>query len=808
MEAIAEIGATQRKPEPDKREGLLPRRINTKDAPSEEDQSKSGELLDTPKLERPRQKGGEFRITHVLVGKYGKTEGCPGCLKHEGGPMANHALECRQRFGEIMLQGTAQRERLFAKDIRAEEKAMEAEHRTRSINKRKAEDDDIQELRDEPSNTHSSSSSGAGRQTTTPVLVQQQPADEELEEDPQAKRRRLCTLVRSMALVGDAGLSTYENYVVEENTKSHVNLIEKLDGNKGTQECDSVSGRKLYSIMALLVDSAEQSPYQNEDAMDNLYEDLEFVDDCNRGVRPDRQAVIRAMMEELEFFKKMNVYRMIKRKDAFVSGSKLISTKWVDTNKRTIENPNIRCRLVGREIRRSKKSEYFTATPPLEVTKILSTDCVNSQNSRKLKRVGIIDIRRAYFYAKARRKIHIESPTEDWQHGDEDHAAALDMSLYGTLDAGQNWSLEVWHFLRSIGFRKGTASTSNFRHVDRVINVTVHRDDFLVTADSENLWWVMKEVHKKFEAETCVLGPEKGLDREATCPKRKLLWSAEGIRYEPDPKHASIIMEETGTENSKAVTTPMSHADLKELASVLQDNGEIHEVEYMDDEAAKKFRAVAARANYLAQDRTDLQQACRCVFAHGEGFESMLWNDEVPPRSTAMCPTIPFQCGTERDCHVCRQRLGWLSVDEEVNVSWDDYVWALSREELSSGEAELHAVVRAAVHTKWLMSLAGDFDLKPTAKVYTDSTTALGICHRSGLAGRTRHIQVQNLWVQESVDKKEFELEKIPTKFNVSDILTKAVGSDVLDKHLRKVGFEFPAEPNVRRSSQPKLIET
>ena len=97
-EAIAEIGAGPRKPEPDKREGLLPRRINTKDAPSEEDQRKSGVLLDTLKLQRPRQKCGEFRITHVLVGKYGKTEGCPVCLFHEGRPMANHSLECRQRF--------------------------------------------------------------------------------------------------------------------------------------------------------------------------------------------------------------------------------------------------------------------------------------------------------------------------------------------------------------------------------------------------------------------------------------------------------------------------------------------------------------------------------------------------------------------------------------------------------------------------------------------------------------------------------------------------------------------------------------
>ena len=50
-----------------------------------------------------------------------------------------------------------------------------------------------------------------------------------------------------------------------------------------------------------------------------------------------------------------------------------------------------------------------------------------------------------------------------------------------------------------------------------------------------------------------------------------------------------------------------------------------------------------------------------------------------------MCPTIHIQCGTERDCHVCRQRLGWFLVDEETNVRGVDYVWALSREELVVG---------------------------------------------------------------------------------------------------------------------------
>ena len=47
--AIAEIGATPGKLEPDKRECLLLRRLTTKDTPSEEAQRKSGVTFDTPK---------------------------------------------------------------------------------------------------------------------------------------------------------------------------------------------------------------------------------------------------------------------------------------------------------------------------------------------------------------------------------------------------------------------------------------------------------------------------------------------------------------------------------------------------------------------------------------------------------------------------------------------------------------------------------------------------------------------------------------------------------------------------------------
>ena len=127
---------------------------------------------------------------------------------------------------------------------------------------------------------------------------------------------------------------------------------------------------------------------------------------------------------------------------------------------------------------------------------------------------------------------------------------------------------------------------------------------------------------------------------------------------------------------------------------------------------------------------------------------------------------------------------------------------------MNSGEAELYAVVRAAVHTKWLMSLAGDFNLKPTAKVYTDGTAALGFAIDLDLQDERVTFRLKICGSKNLSTRKSSNSIRFPPSSNVSDILTKAVGSDVLDKHMRNVGFEFPAEPNVRRSSQPKLIET
>eukprot|EP00972_Heterocapsa_arctica_P113229 16436047-Heterocapsa_arctica.AAC.1 len=71
----------------------------------------------------------------------------------------------------------------------------------------------------------------------------------------------------------------------------------------------------------------------------------------------------------------------------------------------------------------------------------------------------IIDIRRAYFNALARRPMYVEIPPEDWEHGDEHKCAKLNSILCGTRDAARNWEEELTKFMAAQGATMGKSSS-------------------------------------------------------------------------------------------------------------------------------------------------------------------------------------------------------------------------------------------------------------------------------------------------------------------------------------------------------------
>ena len=69
--------------------------------------------------------------------------------------------------------------------------------------------------------------------------------------------------------------------------------------------------------------------------------------------------------------------------------------------------------------------------------------------------IMINDIRRAYFYAKAKRAVYVELPAEDCEPGDENMCGELLYSMYGTRDAASNWEREYSEFFNRIRLHTG-----------------------------------------------------------------------------------------------------------------------------------------------------------------------------------------------------------------------------------------------------------------------------------------------------------------------------------------------------------------
>ena len=70
--------------------------------------------------------------------------------------------------------------------------------------------------------------------------------------------------------------------------------------------------------------------------------------------------------------------------------------------------------------------------------------------------MALVDVRRAYFYASARRRAFVELPPEDYQPGDEHTRGLLQYSLYGTRDTAQNWEKERTSTLSDFKLTRGS----------------------------------------------------------------------------------------------------------------------------------------------------------------------------------------------------------------------------------------------------------------------------------------------------------------------------------------------------------------
>ena len=125
---------------------------------------------------------------------------------------------------------------------------------------------------------------------------------------------------------------------------------------------------------------------------------------------------------------------------------------------------------------------------------------------------------------------------------------------------------------------------------------------------------------------------------------------------------------------------------------------------------------------------------------------------------------------------------------------------------LSSGEAEYYGLVKAASIAIGLRTIAADMGIihGGAIQIKSDASAAIGIANRIGI-GKVRHIEVNQLWLQDKVSKKEFEIVKVGTESNLADALTKAVNAEAIERHVEGIGAVRKSD---RHKIAPKVVQS
>ena len=109
---------------------------------------------------------------------------------------------------------------------------------------------------------------------------------------------------------------------------------------------------------------------------------------------------------------------------------------------------------------------------------------------------------------------------------------------------------------------------------------------------------------------------------------------------------------------------------------------------------------------------------------------------------------------------------------------------------LSSGEAELAALVKSTSEGLGMVAAMEEWGIKVDLVVKSDAVAAIGMVKRQGL-GRIRHLAVADLWIQQKSKEGAVHYVKLDGSKNTSDILTKPVDPEVLSRHMQGLGLEF-----------------
>nr|GEW78625.1 hypothetical protein [Tanacetum cinerariifolium] len=298
-----------------------------------------------------------------------------------------------------------------------------------------------------------------------------------------------------------------------------------------------------------------------------------------------------ARCEELHQFDRLEVWELVDR----LLCKNVINMKWLWKNKRDEENTVIRNKshLVAKGYAQKEGVDFEESFAP--VARLEAVRLFIAYAAHKSFTVYQMDLKTTFLYDPMKEEVYVNQPNGFVDPYHLDKVYPLKKALYGLKQAPRAWYDELFNFLVSKGFSKGSIDLTLFITKQRgdILLVQIYVDDIIFGSTNPNLSKRFEKLmHNKFEMS--MMGELKfflGI---------QIHQSPRGI-FINQAKYAQEILIKHGMTSCDSVGTPMAtkHLDA-DLSGTSIDQ--------------TKYRSMVRALMYLTTSRPDIMHAkCYCA---------------------------------------------------------------------------------------------------------------------------------------------------------------------------------------------------
>lgn len=496
----------------------------------------------------------------------------------------------------------------------------------------------------------------------------------------------------------------------------------------------------------------------------------------------DREKWIQAMQQEIQSLKENQTWVMTK----LPPGKKAIPNKWVFKLK---SNPDgsvdkYKARLVIKGYSQRKGEDYDQTYSP--VAKGGTIRALLSIAANKNMSLTQFDVCTAFLYGVLDEEIYMEQPM-----GYQDKSGMvcrLQRSLYGLKQAPRCWNKRFTDYIEKLDFKRSDADSCLFIKKDgqNTLLLALYVDDGLLASTDDHMKETFLErLKKQFKISAKPASYFLGLEINAT---------EKGDITVSQSSYTNRILHRFRMQDCNPVSTPM----VKDSSQLGKANGEEElntvfpyreavgallylmtctrpDIAYSVSVASRKLE------NPTNSDCSKVKRIFRylkatreigLVYRSGVPAELKIFSDsdyggdETTGRSTSGVV-----------CMYAGGAVSWMS-QRQTSVA------------LSTTEAEIVAASDAAKEIVWMKQLYEECDsIKSVPILKVDNEAAIRLSQNPEFHRRTKHIHIRHFFVRELVQENSVIVEKVPSEFQLADLMTKPLFKPRLEKLREAIGM-------------------